>query len=112
MKKAIFSLCLLMLLGGCSTVTFTKPSLKSRFAYLKANDIAEKDIRIAIRRGTVVYGMTEEQVLITWGEPTKKELVSDEAEEEEADTKWYYKGVLQITVEFADGLVLGVYHNT
>ena len=110
MKKAISSLCLLMLLCGCSTVTFTKPSMQSRFAYLKANDIADKDIRIAIRRGTVVYGMTEEQVLITWGEPTKKELVSDDAEE--ADTKWFYKGVLQITVDFADGLVLGVYHNT
>jgi len=108
MKKAIFSLCLLMVLGGCSTVTFTKPSMKSRLAYLKANDVAERDIRIAIRRGTVVYGMTEEQVLITWGEPIKKEPVSDEADE--ADTRWHYKGVLQVTVEFADGLVLGVDH--
>jgi len=110
MKKAIFSLCLLILLSGCSTVTFTKPSMRSRFAYLKANDIANRDIRIAIRRGTVVYGMTEEQVLITWGEPIKKEHISDDTEE--ADTVWFYKGVLQITVEFADGLVLGVYHST
>jgi len=110
MKKAIFSLSLLVLLSGCSTVTFTKPSLQSRLAYLKANDIADKDIRIAIRRGTVVYGMTAEQVLISWGEPVTKEHISDEAEE--ADTKWFYKGVMQITVEFADGLVLGVYHNT
>jgi len=110
MKKVIFSLCLLMLLGGCSTVSFTKPSTKSRFAYLKANDIANKDIRIAIRRGTVVYGMTEEQALIAWGEPIRKEIVNDESEE--ADTKWHYKGMLKITVEFANGRVIRVYHMT
>ena len=110
MKKAIFSLCILMLLSGCSTITFTKPSMQSRLAYLKANDIADRDIRIAIRRGTVVYGMTEEQVLITWGEPIRRKKVGDEVED--TDTMWFYKGVLQITVEFLDGRVNGVFHNT
>jgi hypothetical protein len=110
MKKTIFGLLLVMLLSGCSTVTFTKPSVKSRFDYIEANNITDKYIKAAIRRGSVIHGMNEEQVLAAWGKPIDKVQVNDEAQE--ADTKWFYKGLLDITVEFANGLVLGVYYNT
>ena len=112
MKKFLLMLTAVLVLSmfGCSTVTFTKPSINSRLNYLKANNITNKEIRSGIRRGSVVYGMSEEQVLATWGKPIDKEEVNDKAQE--ADTKWFYKGILDITVEFADGLVLVVYHNT
>ncbi len=59
-------------LGGCAAKKlkpFAQPDKESRMRFLKYNSVPDEEINEAIEAGTVIVGMTMDQVVASWGEP-------------------------------------------
>lgn len=57
---------------GCATTAQAKmPSYESRKSYVERNSDLLPEIKQAILKGKVIEGMTKDDVLAAWGEPTR-----------------------------------------
>lgn len=95
--KIMMILSLSLLLCSCATISQAKmPNYESRNNYIAMHPELSSEIKQAILKGKVIEGMTKQDVLAAWGEPSKihkygehKRLV-DEADENTHDESWLY----------------------
>ncbi|MCX5697567.1 MAG: hypothetical protein NTU54_06355 [Candidatus Omnitrophica bacterium] len=86
-----------LLLCGCVTTSQAKmPNYEARKSYVETHSELAVEIKQAILKGKVIEGMTKQDVLVAWGEPSKihrysehKRLV-DETDENTHDESWLY----------------------
>lgn len=95
--KIIMILSLSSLLCGCATTSQAKmPNYESRKSYVETHSELSSEIKQAILKGKVIEGMTKDEVLAAWGEPTSRHKYSerkrliDEADEKINDEYWHY----------------------
>jgi outer membrane protein assembly factor BamE (lipoprotein component of BamABCDE complex) len=91
-------LVLALFVGACATPT----TMQSREAYVKAHPQLDPKVKNAILEGSAVPGMTQEQVLVSCGEPN---LTSTGKHNGAYCNLWGYK---RYTVTFQDGKVVDV----
>lgn len=94
MNNAIIKFQMIVLLSsfmiiGCATTTQAKmPDYNSRQLYVENHPELSSEIKQAILKGRVIEGMTKQDVLATWGEPSR---VSGYDEPEGVyGEDWYY----------------------
>ncbi len=92
-------LALALLAGACATPTTLT---QSREAYVKAHPELDPKVKTAILQGGAVPGMSQEEVLVSCGEPNLK---STGKRNGEYCDLWGYK---RYTVTFQDGKVVDV----
>lgn len=86
-----------LLLCSCATTSQAKmPNYESRKNYVEIHPGLASEIKQAILKGDVIEGMTKQDVLAAWGEPSKihrysehKRLI-DETNENTHDENWLY----------------------
>jgi outer membrane protein assembly factor BamE (lipoprotein component of BamABCDE complex) len=80
---------LFFMIIGCATTSQAKaPNGESRKYYVETHPGLSPEIKQAILKGKVIEGMTKQDVLVTWGEPSRL-LKYDEPDEEHGE-HWYY----------------------
>lgn len=96
--KNMMILSLSLLLCSCATTSQARmPDYESRNNYVEMHPELSSGIKQAVLEGKVIEGMTKQDVLASWGEPSKihkysehKRLV-DEANEKTHDEAWHYE---------------------
>ena len=93
----LIPLLLILIITGCATASQAKmPNYNSRQEYLNNNSELSPEIKQAILKGKVIEGMTKQDVLATWGEPSRIHKYSehkraiDATDEKINDEAWYY----------------------
>ena len=97
-KNKFYCLLFMWIILGCgSTALAGMPNSASRKAHVESHPNLSSEIKQAIIKGKVIEGMTKEDVLATWGEPTEKYKYSehkraiDENDFITHDEFWSYK---------------------
>lgn len=93
-----------LLLTGCAgkkLKPFKQPPPEARQRYLANVDVDDEDIRKAIKKGTVIVGMTMDQVVASWGEPHLMFV-----------NQWEYRAWRNIILKFNQGRVSEIKHYT
>ena len=101
----------LFFFSGCTTTFAMKPSQTQRKKFVEDNSIKNDRIREAILTGEVVLGMTEEQVLASWGQPDDtSSWKKNDRWMEEGEEIWFYNSSMlswgRRIVEFRNGVVV------
>lgn len=85
----MITLLLSFLIIGCATTGQAKMAdAKSRQYYVDIHTGLSTDIKQAILKGKVIEGMTKEDVLATWGEPSR--ILPYNGSDDTYGEDWYY----------------------
>lgn len=89
MDYSIITLLLPLMLIGCATVSQAKmPDYNSRRLYVENHPGLSSEIKQAILKGKVIEGTTKQDVLATWGEPSR--IFHYDGSDETYGEHWYY----------------------
>lgn len=87
--KVIILLLFVLMIIGCATTSQAKmPNYESRKNYVETHPELYSEIKEVILKGKVIEGMTKQDVLATWGEPSR--VSGYDEPEGEYGENWYY----------------------
>ena len=109
----VYTIFLLTVTGCAANGPLIKPSQDSRQEYVSKKPWLDEEIKQAILEGKVIKGMTKEQVIASWGRPTKTDDFSTDPNAwwyDPGGEGWWYKPFpisLEPTrfVKFKNGIV-------
>lgn len=89
--------------GGFDIMGNPSPEIvKKRQIYIDHNPDLSKEIRDCILKGSIRIGMTKEQVLLSWGQPSHRNTSVGSWGEHE---QWNYRGVYGTYIYFRNDIL-------